>query len=100
MVAVLRAGFLSSTSMWKTFLAARPLLSGYPHIINTKISSITKMVVTRRFAMTHAQEDASGSSEPPTKKMKLEATSATTVESCPPFVESSSFIMRGKLTLG
>ena len=88
------------TSMWKTFLATRPLFSGYPHIISTKLLSIRAMVVTRRFSMTHAQEDVSGSPEPPTKKLKLEATSATTVESCLPLVEASSFVMRGKSTSG
>ncbi|KIM36491.1 hypothetical protein M413DRAFT_449185 [Hebeloma cylindrosporum] len=38
--------------------------------------------------MTHANEDVSDSSQPPTKKMKLEATPATTVESCLPSGDS------------
>jgi len=83
-------------------LATRPLFSGYLHILNTKIPSTGVIVVTRhtRSAMTHAHEDLSGSSQPPAKKMKLEPTSATTVEICPPHVESSSLVIRGKSTLG
>jgi len=86
--------------MWKAFLATRPLLTGYPHIISIKFLSIRTMVVTRRFAMTQAQGDASGSSETPTKKMRLEATPTATVENYLPLAESSSLVIRSKSTLG
>jgi len=60
-------------------LSIRPLFSGYPHNFNTELPSVRIMVVTRRarFATTHAHKDVLGSSQPPAKKIKKEATSAT-----------------------
>lgn len=81
----------------RTSLATRPLFSGYLHILKAKFPSTSVMVVMRhtRSAMTHV----SGSSPPPAKKMKLEPTSATTVEICLPHIESSLLVTRGRFTL-